>query len=91
MDNLSRTDVILSKCRFIPHNFHRDAWRNLWSSGPYGSLDSQQNGAALDVSPEMASHSCFYRKKYDCTRVQRFAAGANIICLTYADELSSVL
>ena len=29
MDNLSQTDVILSKCRFIPHNFRRDAWQNL--------------------------------------------------------------
>ena len=29
MDNLSQTDVILSKCCFIPHNFRRDAWWNL--------------------------------------------------------------
>ena len=29
MDNLSQTDIILLKCRFIPHNFRRDAWRNL--------------------------------------------------------------
>ena len=36
MDNLSQTDVILSKCCFIPHNFCRDAWWNLWSSGSYG-------------------------------------------------------
>ena len=42
MDNLSQIDVILSKHRFIPHNFRRDAWWNLWSSGSYGSLDSQQ-------------------------------------------------
>ena len=45
MDNLSQTDVILSKYRFIPHNFRRDAWWNLWSSGSYGSLDSQNKMA----------------------------------------------
>ena len=36
MDNLSQTDMILLKHRFIQHNFHRDAWWNLWSSGSYG-------------------------------------------------------
>ena len=45
MDNLSQTDVILSKCCFIPHNFRRDAWWNLWSSGSYWSLDSQNKMA----------------------------------------------
>ena len=45
MDNLSQTDVILSKCLLIPHNFRRDAWWNLWSSGSYGSLDSQNKMA----------------------------------------------
>ena len=45
MDNLSQTDVILSKCCFIPHNFRRDAWWNLWSSGSYGSLDNQNKMA----------------------------------------------
>ena len=45
MDNLSQTDVILSKHRLIPHNFRPDAWWNLWSSGSYGSLDSQNKMA----------------------------------------------
>ena len=53
MDNLSQTDVIFSKYRFIPHNFCRDAWWNLWSSGSYGSLNSQ-NKMAL---------SSMYRRK----------------------------
>ena len=73
MDNLSQTDVILSKCCFIPHNFRRDAWWNLWSSGSYGSLDNQ-NKMAL---PSMyrwrlfMSYSHFYRKKYDCNWVTK--------------------
>ena len=87
MDNLSQTDVILSKCRFIPHNFHRDAWWNFWSSGSYRSLDSQ-NKMAL---PSMYWRRCryihaFIGKNTIALRVQRFAAGANIICLTYATD-----
>ena len=73
MDNLSQTDVILSKYRFIPHNFRRDAWWNLWSSGSYRSLESlsKQNGAAVDVSVEIVSYSYFYWKKYDCNWVTK--------------------
>ena len=69
MDNLSQTDVILSKCCFIPHNFRRDAWWNLWSSGSY--LTIKQNGAAVDVSVEIVSYSHFYWKKYDCNWVTK--------------------
>ena len=72
MDNLSQTDVILWKYRFIPHNFRRDAWWNLWSSGSYGvSWQSKQNGAAADVSAEIVSYSYFYWKKYDCNWVTK--------------------
>ena len=39
----------------------------------YGSLDSKKNGAAVDVSAKMASYSCFYWKKYHCTKGQRFS------------------
>ena len=39
--------MILSKHRFGKHNFHWDAWRNLWSSGSYRYFASQQNGAAI--------------------------------------------
>ena len=65
MDNLSQT-TILSKRRFNPHSF-RDACRNLWSSGSYGYFDSQQNGAAVDVSAKIVLFSCFHWNKYDCT------------------------
>ena len=72
MDNLSQTDVILSKYCFIPHNFRRDAWWNLWSSGSYGvPWQSKQNGAAVDVSAEIVSDSYFYWKKYDCNWVTK--------------------
>ena len=47
---------------------------------------SKQNGAAVDVSVEMASHSCFYWKNTIALRIQRFAVGANMICLTYATD-----
>ena len=92
MDNLSQTDVILSKCRFIPHNFRRDAWQNLWSPGSYGSLDSQQNGAAVDVSAERWRHiHAFIGKNMIALRVQRLAAGANITCLRYATDWWAVI
>ena len=84
MDNLSQTDVILSKCRFIPHNFRRDAWWNLWS---YGSLDSQNKMALLSMYRRRWRHiHAFIGKNTIALRVQRFAAGANIICLTYATD-----
>ena len=72
MDNLSQTDVILSKHRFMPHNFRRDAWWNLWSSGSYGSLDSQNKMALPStVSAEIVSYSYFYWNKYDCNWVTK--------------------
>ena len=87
MDNLSQTDVILSKCRFIPHNFRCDAWWNLWSSGSYGSPDSQNKMALLSMLRWRWHHiHAFIGKNTIALRVQRFAAGANIICLTYATD-----
>ena len=71
MDNLSQSDVILSKYRFIPHNFRRDAWWNLWSSGSYGSLDSQNKMALLSMYRRIVSYSYFYWKKYDCNWVTK--------------------
>ena len=73
MDNLSQTDVILSKCCFIPHNFCRDARWNLWSSGSWIRVpwQSKQNGAAVDVSAEIVSYSHLYWKKYDCNWVTK--------------------
>ena len=67
MVNLSQTDVILSKSRLVHIIFivkHGDIFSHL---GRYESLDSQQNGAAVDVSVKMMSYSCFYWKKYDFT------------------------
>ena len=66
MDNLSKTDVVLSKCRFILHNFHRDAWRNLWLSFDMGTLTVNKMALPIEVSAEMVSYSYFYWKKYDC-------------------------
>ena len=77
MDNLSQTDVILSKYRFIPHNFRRDARWNFWSSGSYGSLDSQNKTA------EIVSYSYFYWKKYDCNWVTKLRSRyyCNMSCI----------
>ena len=85
MDNLSQTHVILSKCRSIPHNFRRDAWSNLWSSGSYGSLDSQNKMALPSMHRQRWRHiHAFVGKNTIALGVQRFAAGTNIIYLTYA-------
>ena len=80
MDNLSQTDIILSKCRFTPHNFRRDAWRNLSSSGSYGSVDSQQNMALPSRYRRICHIHAFIGRNTIALRVQRFAAGANLIC-----------
>ena len=71
MDNLSQTDVILSKHRFIPHNFRRDAWSSLVIWVIRVPWQSKQNGAVVDVSAEIVSYSYFYWKKYDCNWVTK--------------------
>ena len=71
MDNLSQTDVISSKCCFIPHNFRCNAWWNLWSSGSYGSLDSQNKMALPSMYRRRLSYSHFDWKKYDCNWVTK--------------------
>ena len=92
MDNLSHTNVILSKYRFIPHYFRHDAQWNLWSSGSNGSLDIQQNGAAHQCIQRRWLHiHAFIRRNTIALRVQRFAAGANIICLTYTTDWWAVI
>ena len=39
----------------------------------------------------MASYSCSYWKKYDCTWGTKIRSGANIICLTYATDWWAVI
>ena len=65
MDSLSKTDVVLSKCCFILHNFRRDAWQNLWLSGDTGTLTVNKMALPIEVSAEMVSYSYFCWKKYD--------------------------
>ena len=62
MNNLSQTDVILLKCRFIPHNLRHDKGEIISHLGHTGPLTSQQNGIAVDVSAKIAASSCFYWK-----------------------------
>ena len=84
MDNLSQTDVILSKNRFIPHNYRRNAWWNLWSSGSYGSLDSQNKMALLSM---YRRRLCRILASIDRNTIaiesQSFAAGITATCLAY--------
>ena len=63
--------MVLSKCRFILHNFCRDAWRNLWLSGDTGTLTVNKMALPIEVSAEMVSYSYFYWKKYDCNWVTK--------------------
>ena len=74
---------LLKHC-FSPHDFHRDAWWNLWWSGSYGYF--KQNSAAIDVLAKIVSYSCFIETNTIALGVQRFAMGANVICLTYARD-----
>ena len=71
MDNLSQTDVVLSKCHFILHNFRGDAWWNLWLSGDTGTLTVNKMALSIEVSAEMVSYSYFHWKKYDCNWVTK--------------------
>ena len=77
MDNLSQTDVILSKCRFIPHNFRRDTWRNLWLSGDMGTLTVNKMALPIQAPAEMVSYSYFYWKKYECNWVTKLRSRYN--------------
>ena len=63
--------MVLSKCRFILHNFRRDAWRNIWLSGDMGTLTVNKIALPIEVSAEMVSYSYFYWKKYDCNWVTK--------------------
>ena len=92
MDNLSQTDMILSKLRFIPHKFHCDAWWNLWSSGSYGYFDSQQKLCCHRQYQQRRCHIlAFIETNTIELGVQRFAVGANVIYLTDTDEVSLIL
>ena len=87
MDNLSQTDVILSKCHFVPHNFCRDAWQNLYS-GPL----TVNKMALLSMYWQRWHHiHAFIGRNTIALRVQRFAAGANVIYLTYATDWWAVM
>ena len=57
--------MVLSKYRFILHNFPRDAWRNLWLSGDMGTLTVNKMALSIEVSAEMVLYSYFYWKKYE--------------------------
>ena len=63
--------VVLSKCRFILNNFHRDAWHNLWLSGDTGTLTANKMALPIEVLAEMVSYSYFCWKKYDCSWVTK--------------------
>ena len=81
MDNLSQTDAVLSKWRFILHNFCPDAWRNLWLSGDTGTVNKM--ALPIEVSVEMVSYSYFYWKKYDCNWVTKLRSryNCNMSCI----------
>ena len=74
MDNLSQTDVVLSKCHLILHNFCRDAWRNLWLSCDTGTLTVNKMVQPLEVSAEMVSYPYFCWKKYNCNWVTKLCS-----------------
>ena len=88
MDNLSQTDVILSKCCINFVVMHGEIFGHLGHTGP------------LTVN-KMALPSMYWRrwrhihdsigKNTIALRVQRFAAGTNIICLTYAEDWWAVI
>ena len=63
--------MVLSKFRFILHNFRCDTWRNLWLSGEPGTLTVNKMELPIEVSEEMVSYSYFYWKKYDCNWVTK--------------------
>ena len=92
MDNLSQTDVILSKYRFIPHNFRCDAWWNLWSSGSYGSLDSQNKMALLSMCRRrLCRILTSIERNTIAIEPQSFAAGITAICLAYGWDWLGVI
>ena len=87
MDNLSETDMILSKYSFIMNNFHCDTWWYLWSSGLH-VFDSQQNGAAHRRWGHILA---FIERNATALEVQKVGARVNVTFLTYACDHMSVL
>ena len=91
MDNLSQTDVILSKCRFIPHNFHRDAGEIFSHLGHTGPLTVNKMVLPSMYRRRWRHIHAFIGRNTIALRVQRFPAGANTICLTYATDWWAVI
>ena len=61
-------------CDFIEMLFYStyiSSWRMVKSSVIWVPWQSKQNGAAVDLSAEIASYSHFYWKKYDCNWVTK--------------------
>ena len=93
MDNLSQTDIILSKCHFTPHNFRHDAWSSYFFGhlGHTGPLTVNKM-ALLSRYRRIWRHiHAFIGRNTIALRVQWFAAGANIICFTYATDWWAVI
>ena len=78
---LSQIAMILSTCRFIAHNFHRNACWNLWSSGPghmgfYVTVNKM--ALAVQVLSNMVSYSGLGRVHKSWVRVQ-----VRVLCLAW--------
>ena len=86
MDNLSQTDVILLKCHFIPSNFRRDAWRIFSHLGHTDPSTVNKMVLPSTYRQRWRHIHAFIGRNTIALRVQRFAAGANVICLTYATD-----
>ena len=80
MDNLSQTDFILSKCRFT-FFFRMAKSLVIWV---IRALPSRYRRIWRHIH-------AFIGRNTIALRVQRFAAGANIICLTYATDWWAVI
>ena len=91
MDNLSQTDVILSKCLFIPHNFRRDHGEIFSHLSHTGPLTVNKMALPSMYRRRWRYIHAFIGRNTIALRVQRFAAGANIICLTYATDWWAVI
>ena len=81
--------MVLSKCRFILHNFRRDAWRKHWLSGDTGTSTLTVNKMALsiEVSAEIGRW-CHILTSIErntiAIELQSFAAGIfTAKCLAY--------
>ena len=87
MENLSQTDVILSKCRLFHIIFvvtHGEIFSHLGHTGP---LTVNKMALPLMYRWRWPHIHAFIGRNTIALRVQRFAAGANVTCLTYATDM----